>query len=286
MHVILGASGQVGSAIVEALLQKGQEVRGVIRNPEKSDELKSKGADVAIADIFDVEALTEAFQGGGTAFILTPENPKSKDVLGETEVVLRNYKEAIRRAGIKKVVGLSSMGAQHRSGTGDLEMSYMLEHLFEDSSIEQVYIRPAYYYSNWMAYADTVEKEGVLPTFFPVELKIAMVAPVNVAAFVADKIADKGKHEKVYEIMGPSYYSSADIADAFGETFGRKVNAQQIPRSLWKGMLIQAGFSDNAADGLMQMTDAVINGLTGPEKEPLIRLPMTFQEYLRSSGNV
>ena len=242
MHIVLGASGQVGSAIVDALLKRGKSVKGVCRNPQKADNLKSKGIEVEIADFFDLEALKKAFKGGDTVFLLTPENPSSKDILADTESILRNYREAIRFSGIKKVIGLSSIGAQHQFGTGNLQMSYMLEHIFQDLPIKQVFIRPAYYYSNWIASVETAKEQGVLPAFFPTELKIPMVAPTDVAAFIAKTMTDEAEQEKVYELVGPASYSSADVAHIFGDRLNRKVEAQQIPQGQWSETLTQLGY--------------------------------------------
>jgi len=71
MNIILGATGQIGSAIVKKLIEKGLPVKAVIRNKEKADELKSYGAEVAIADYFDLDSLKEAVKnsdGGLTTF--------------------------------------------------------------------------------------------------------------------------------------------------------------------------------------------------------------------------
>lgn len=282
MNVVLGASGQIGSAIVDVLLKKGKPVKGVIRDSQKAANLKSKGVDVEVADFFDLEALKKAFSGGDTVFLLTPENPKSKDILADTAIILKNYREAIRFSGIKKAIGLSSIGAQHKSETGNLEMSYRLEHALEELSLDQIYIRPAYYYSNWMAYFETAKEHGVLTTFFPINLKMPMIAPTDVAEFIAKIMTDEAEQEKVYELVGPVAYSSADVANIFGDILNRKVEAQQIPQGQWKETLKQIGFSDSATDNLIKMTEAVINGKAKPEKEKtdLIQLPTTLESYL------
>lgn len=285
MNIVLGASGQIGSAIVDALLKEGKPVKGVCRSPQKADKLKSKGIAVEIADFFDLEALKKAFKGGDTIFLLTPENPSSEDILADTESILKNYREAIRFSGIKKVIGLSSIGAQHQFGTGNLQMSYMLEHTFQDLSVKQIFIRPAYYYSNWMAYFETAKEYGVLPTFFPAELKIPMVAPTDVAAFIAKTMTDEAEQEKVYELVGPVSYSSTDVAHLFGNRLNRKVEAQQIPQGQWSETLKQIGFSTNATDNLIKMIEAVINGKAKPEKEKtdLIKLPTPLESYLEKN---
>ena len=88
MNMILGATGQVGSAIVNILAEKGLPVRAVIRNEEKADKLKSIGAEVAIVDYFDLAALKDAVKDGDLVFLLTPETGTSNDVLGDTEKLL------------------------------------------------------------------------------------------------------------------------------------------------------------------------------------------------------
>src|SRR5574344_490173 len=126
MNIILGATGQVGSMLVDNLLDKGQPVRAVVRDGLKAQGLKNKGVEVKIADYLDVEALKKAFQGGSSVFLLTPENPESENFINEIQRIISNYREAVLSSGISKIVGLSSMGAQHKSGTGNLMASYML----------------------------------------------------------------------------------------------------------------------------------------------------------------
>lgn len=279
MNIILGASGQIGSLIIEELRKHGQPVRGVIRSEEKAKSLS--GVQVVVADFFDLNTLKNAFKGGDTTFLLTPENPESKDIIADTRIILSNYREVLRYSGIKKIIGLSSIGAHIDSGTGNMIMSYMLEHAFENLSIEQAFIRPAYYYSNWLGYIETAREFGILPTFFPVDLKIPMIAPPDVAEFAANLIMEPKTGDKIYEITGPELYSSSEIAHIFGMVLGRKVEAQQIPQENWKSTLLQVGFSDNAAQNLIEMTSAVIDGKTRLEdKDKVIRLKTGFEKYL------
>jgi uncharacterized protein YbjT (DUF2867 family) len=144
-------------------------------------------------------------------------------------------------------------------------MSYMLEHAFEDLNIEQVFVRPAYYYSNWTGYADIVRNDGILPTFFPPELKIPMIAPSDVAAFIAEIIAGKRESMKIFEIAGPEPYSSDDIAKVFGNILDKTVVTAQIPRDEWQTALERAGFSPSGAENIVMMTEAVISGKTCAE---------------------
>jgi len=282
MNIILGATGQIGSMLVDNLLKKGQPVRAVIRNSLKAQELKNKGVEVSIADYFDVEALKKAFRGGDSVFLLTPENPECKNCLEETRMIINNYREAVLSSGATKIVGLSSMGAQHGSGTGNLMASYILEHVFSDLEIEQIFVRPAYYFSNWLGYLELVKEYGILPTFFPPEMELPMIAPSDVAKFLVDVMISSTPQERIYEIMGPQAYSSSDIAKIFGDVLNRNVTLQQVLPEEWESTLIQAGFSKDAANNLMLMTKAVIDGKTKSETTKKISFSTDFKTYLKN----
>jgi uncharacterized protein YbjT (DUF2867 family) len=281
MNIILGATGQIGSMLVENLLKKGQPVRAVIRDSSKVQELKNKGAEVVIADYFDAETLKRAFQGGSSVFLLTPENPECKNCLKEIQMIINNYRGAVFSSGLTKIVGLSSMGAQHEAGTGNLMASYMLEHAFSDLEIEQIFVWPAYYFSNWLGYLELVQENGILPTFFPPEMELPMIAPPDVAKFLAEVMTCKNPQERIYKIMGPHDYSSLDIAKIFREVLNRNVTLQQILPEEWESTLTQAGFSKDAADNFILMTKEVIEGKIKNDALNPIRFSTGFKTYLK-----
>jgi uncharacterized protein YbjT (DUF2867 family) len=287
MNIIQGASGQVGSAIVTNLVKKGEPVKGIVRSKEKAEQLKKKGADSAIADVFDQQAITEALEKGSTLFVITPETGKGDDILGDTKKSLQNIRKAIEKSPVKKVVGLSSIGAQYDKGTGNLLMSYFLEHAFKDLDIEQSYIRPAYYYSNWMAYLPVVKESGILPTFFPVDLSIPMISPMDVAKFATDIITNDDSGNKIYEASGPASVSSAGVAEAFSKALHKDVKAKQIPRDQWPSTLKKIGFSEDAIKNYIEMTDMVISGRIHAENQGTVALKgkTTLQEYINSAVN-
>lgn len=60
MYVVFGATGQTGSAIADALLEKKLPVRVVLRSDKAADVWRERGADVAFADLTDARTTTEA----------------------------------------------------------------------------------------------------------------------------------------------------------------------------------------------------------------------------------
>lgn len=283
MNIVLGATGQIGFMLANKLFKKGQPVRAVVRNEAKAQELKAAGIEVFLADYLDKEALIEAFHGGSTAFLLTPENPYSENQLDRVRVMLENYREAIQASGVNKIVGLSSMGAQHEADTGNLVASYLLEHAFLGSDIKQIFVRPAYYYSNWTGYLELILTQGALTTFFPPEMKLPMVSPMDVAEFLSEVMVQEEPQERIHEICGPHEYSSFDIARIFGIALHKDVTVQPILPDEWESTLAQIGFTEDGVKNIMRMTQAVIDGKTKSETPKPVHLSMSFQTYLEQT---
>ncbi len=285
MNIVLGASGQVGSTVAKELFQLGEPVKAVVRNPQKADKLKNMGMEVVIADSFDAKALAKVLEEGTTVFLLTPEDMTSNNILSDNQRILHNYKESIIKSGIKKIVGLSSVGAQHKEGTGFVELSYDLEHTFEDVPVSYTFVRPAYYFSNWLAFLPVTKEQGILPTFFPVDMKIPMNSPKDVGKFIAGLMASNETLETVYELTGPKLYSSSDVATILGTVLKRDVKTIEIPVDQRFGSLKNAGFSDDAANYMVKLIEAVINGKMAHEKpeNELFTLPTPLDDFFKES---
>ena len=283
MNIIAGATGQVGSNLINELKNKGFQVRAVVRNPDK---LSDKTIETRTADLFNLEQLIEAFKGGTTVFVLTPENPTSNDIIEDTRQIVGNYKKAIQATGIKKVVALSCVGAHIDSNTGNVLMSRILEQTLDDLDIEKIFIRPSYYFSNWLGYLETVEQYGVLPTFFPEDLKIEMLSPIDLAKFIAKIMTDTSSEKKrIYELTGQKY-SPLDVANTFSKLLDKNVTVQSIPQDKWKETLMSVDFTENTATNLSDMTQAVIDNKTVPERpNDTIKLPTTLEKYIDEQLN-
>lgn len=280
MNIVVGANGRVGSVLVRELDKRGMPVTAIVRDKSKAERF-NKNIQVRIADLFEVDTLIDAFKDGNTVFLMTPESMHSEDVIGDAEKVIGNYRKAVAKTGIKRIVGLSSMGAHIGEGSGNLFISYKLERAFTDLPVQTTFIRPAYYYSNWIGYLEVAREHGALPTFFNPDQKIAMVAPEDVAQFTAIVMRSGALSAPMYEIEGPAAYSSNDVASIFGEYLHREVVAQQIPQEQWIPTLSSVGFSDDAARNMVLMTETVVNtSVFGEMPENKIVWNTEMREYL------
>ena len=121
MFVVVGATGNTGSAVVETLLNRKQPVRIVVRSADKATSWKAKGAEVAVASLEDVPAMTKALEGATGLYLLVPPNYGATVWLSEQRQRMDQAAEAVKVSGVPHVVFLSSIGAHLAEGTGPIQ---------------------------------------------------------------------------------------------------------------------------------------------------------------------
>ena len=106
MYVILGASGNTGSIIANALLLKGEKVRVVGRDAGRLQHFVGKGAEAFTAEIDDAAALTKAFSGARAAYLMSPPPKSQEDQERESDAIAK----AVTESGLRYAVHLSACG--------------------------------------------------------------------------------------------------------------------------------------------------------------------------------
>jgi uncharacterized protein YbjT (DUF2867 family) len=254
MHVVLGATGHVGSALVDALLTHGEPVTMVVRNRAKARSFEARGARIEIADVYDVDALRRAYRLGERLFMLNPPADPSTNTQAQERQTMANMLRALQGSGIKKVVAQSTFGARPGEQIGDLNVLYEMEQGLERSGVPFSVIRAAYYMSNWDAWLDLARNEGIVRTFCPADLKIPMVAPKDLGEAAARLMMAPIEQTERVLVEGPMRYTSEDVAIAFAAALHRQVTVEVIPESDWEGTFKALGFSDQAAMSYSNMT--------------------------------
>jgi uncharacterized protein YbjT (DUF2867 family) len=258
MHIITGATGHIGSAVAETLLNNGQKVLVITRNEEKGKEWKLKGADVAVVDVNDSEALHEVFKKGKRLFLLNPPATPASDMIEEERRTMHSMLRALQNTGIEKVVAESTYGAHPGEGAGDLNVLYEMEQGLKSLNIPVSIIRGAYYMSNWDMQLELAEKTGMVRSLYPVGFKIPMAAPGDIGEFAAKLMMEPVSETGLHYVEGPEPYSPAEVAEAFGEMLNKRVEAVETPQSQWVPTLEKMGFSHKAAMAMAKMTQFVL----------------------------
>lgn len=280
-HLVLGATGHVGSAVVDTLIANQQSVAVIIRDTQKADQFHQKGIKVIIADAHNVEELRQAFAQGDRLFILNPPADPSTDTVREETQTVNTIVEALDSSSIKKLVALSTYGAQPGEQLGDLGVLYHMEQLLSKLGKPVTVLRGAYYMSNWDSALQTAKTDGLLHSFYPADFKLPMIAPGDLGLIAAHLLMEHVESTRLYHAQGPSLYSPADVARAFEKALGRSVDCVVIPEVNWKNALISAGFSALAAESMSAMTKVTLDNPTQPDPD-VLRAGTTLDEYIES----
>lgn len=279
MHIILGGTGHVGSAVARTLLEHNQPVTIISSDPKKIDDWQSQGATVTIADVHDTEALWAVFQTGTRLFLLNPPAAPSTDTVAEERNSLTSILNALDGSAIKKVVAESTYGAQPGDGVGDLGVLYDMEQKLTHKSLSVSIIRAAYYMSNWDTALSTARQEGNVPTLYPVDFALPMVSPDDIGQLAARLLMEPLDKTGLYYVEGPAQYSAADVATAFANALNRSVVAVETPQEQWVSVLRTLGFSLKAAESMAAMTDITLKkGYELPDSP--VRGHTTLQAYI------
>jgi uncharacterized protein YbjT (DUF2867 family) len=254
MYVILGATGHVGSATANALIEQGEAVTIVTRNAERGDVWAKRGATMAIADVRSPDHLRAVLRTGRRAFLLNPPASPDTDTDAVERGTVANILEALQGSGLEKVVALSTYGAQPGECLGDLNTLHDLETGLAAQPIPFTIMRAAYYFTNWDVFLEPVRESGVLPSMYPADLRLPMVSPDDLGRVAARLLTDTASLSGPVHVEGPQRYSPADVAEAFARALQRPVEVAVTPRDGWEEAYRKMGFSKAAARSYARMT--------------------------------
>jgi uncharacterized protein YbjT (DUF2867 family) len=279
MHIILGATGHIGSVLIKLLAERGEQVTGVTHNRGNVKQIEAAGAKAAVVDVQDTNGLRALFKKGTRLYLLNPSGNFAADALAEEKQSISSILSALKDSPIEKIVAESTYGAQPGDQLGDLDVLYGMEQALAMIPRYVSILRGSYYMSNFDMDLGTARSEGKIYTLYPVDFKIAMVAPADIAHFAADLLLEAKENTGLHYITGPQDYTPREVANAFSKALGRPVEAVEVERRQWQEFLMKSGFSETSATSMANMTAATLEQGFEVGKAPK-RGNITLGEYI------
>lgn len=263
MFVVLGASGHTGGVVARKLLAAKQPVRVVGRNADHLKSLVAEGAEFFAAEATDAIGLTKAFKGADAAYVLIPPNVTSSDIRAFQDQVSDAIATAIQNAGVKKVVTLSSVGADKPSGTGPVVGLYNLEQkLNRIDGLNALHLRAGYFMENTLPQTSVIRTLGMAAGPIRADLKVPMIASHDIGEAAADVLLRgdfRGKQAK--ELLGQRDITYVEVASVIGKAIGNpSLSYVQPPDDQLRDAFVQMGMSANLAGLLLEMAGAMNSG--------------------------
>ncbi|KAF4455036.1 nucleoside-diphosphate-sugar epimerase [Fusarium albosuccineum] len=266
---IAPASTKTGAAVIRSLLSFENEslkVKALYRNVSKvPDEFKSHANFTAVqADISDASSLD--FAGSDAILAITPPAFDGRDIVAHSNLVSKNVRDAVEKSDtVKRLVLLSSMGAEFSEGVGELKTNNTAEQVFKSTNVpEIIFVRCAYFMENWTMSLETLKSEDpfIFSTITPLDFKVAMVAVKDIGHTLATElIKDSAPPTKpyIFELHGPQPYTPLDVRHAFSGTLGERVTIKAIEKKDLASFYAQV-FPPQIIDEWIKMTTSFLPG--------------------------
>src|SRR3981189_2890567 len=222
--LVTGATGKIGGAVAAQLLEKGITTRAMVhRDDARSARLRDLGAEVVVADMFDIQQVTAAMAEVDRLYFNPPYHPH---VLDSAVAFAR----AARRGGGEAGGALGQWLASPEHPSLMTRQAWLTDKLFEllpDTA--HVAVDPGYFADNYLQLVPLAAQLGVLPT--PTGAgRNAPPSNEDIARVAVGALLDPHRHDgRAYRPTGPALMSGPEIADAVGQALGRRVRHIDIP---------------------------------------------------------
>jgi uncharacterized protein YbjT (DUF2867 family) len=274
MILVTGATGTIGSEVVERLVRRGAKVRAMTRNPSRATA--RPGVEVVQADFEDSASLVRAVLGVTTLFLLSAPAP----ALPRHD---RAMLEAARSAGVDKVVKLSAIGTAEGFAEGTVGGWHRPgEEALRAGNWTWTLLRPSGFTSNALRWAEAIRGGHPVPNMTGDGVQ-GLVDPRDVAAVAVEALLSAEHAGRTYTLTGPALLSVPDQAAILARTLGRAVETVDVPPDTAREQLLASGVDSAFVDIALRGAELVRAGgnriLTDDVERVLGRPPGTFEGW-------
>jgi uncharacterized protein YbjT (DUF2867 family) len=262
-YVITGATGHTGRPIAEQLLAAGHEVTVIGRSAANLQQLVDKGARAAVGSVSDTAFLTETFRGADAVYTMVPPNMTPSDWKAYIGGIGENFTKAIRAAGVKYVVNLSSVGAHLPEGCGPVSGLYRVEaSLNALSDVNILHLRPGFFFYNFLASIDMVRHMHILGgNYGEADAKMVLADTKDIAAVATEALLSLSFKGHTVRYIASDIRTTGEVASVIGKAIGE-------PGLPWVffaddqllGALTGAGLPEEIAKNYVEMGAAIRSG--------------------------
>lgn len=277
--LVTGATGTVGSKLVEKLAAAKAPARALVRTPEKAARIEQLGLETALGDLEQPETLRAALDGIEKVFLLSAPEERQAELQS-------NLIQAAKSAGgVRHIVKLSAVGVG--SGLESISLGRLhrqTEEEIERSGIAYTHLRPNGFMQNSFMFAKTIRTQNAF--YAPLgDARVSYVDARDVSSVAFTTLTEEGHENQEYEITGAEALSYKDMALEFSTALGKEVKHVEVPMDAARGAMLGMGMQEWLVNALTELfnyygegradnvTD-VVRKVTGKE-------PITFSQFVR-----
>jgi len=266
--VVTGSLGNISMPLAQQLIAKGHDVTVISSKNGKQQQIEALGAKAAIGAVEDAAFLKQAFAGADAVYGMTPPNFGATDMIAYYRNVAIAYAAAVKAAGVKHIVYLSSLGADLEKGTGIIVGSHQAEGILNAlEGVAVTSLRPGYFYYNLYNFLGMIREQGIIGTNFGGDDKLVMVSPLDIADAAAEELTNADPQSKVRYIASDEYTCS-QVAALIGKAIGKPdLQWLTFTNEQVKDFMLAQGRPKVVTDLLVELGAAIHTGLLRSDYE-------------------
>jgi uncharacterized protein YbjT (DUF2867 family) len=234
--LVAGATGTLGSAIVERLLTNGCRVRALSRDPERLDELVTLGAEPCWGSMLDRSAMERACEDVSQV-VSTANNLIGRGRRSPRRVDAPMYQTlgaAAKAAGVRRWIHVSARDITAESPVDFFRIKLEVEGVVKASGVPWVAIRPSAFMDIWtgVVFGSTVTPGPVATVFGRGNRVCNFIAIDDVVSFVLRILFDARVRNEVIDIGGPSDVTLVEFSSAIQRAMGVPEKRRHVPAAV------------------------------------------------------
>jgi uncharacterized protein YbjT (DUF2867 family) len=282
-----GSLGNVAKPLVQKLIAAGHEVTVITTKADRASEIEALGARAAVGSISDPVFLTEAFKNADAVYTMMPPSMGASNMIQNIADAGKAYAQAIKAAGVNRVVLLSSIGADAAEGTGPVQGVHHVEQTFRElDGVNVTVLRSGFFFVNFFRDIPLIKHRNIFGNNYGGDIRLAFTHPEDIASVAADELQVKGNGFEVKYIV-----SDIAIGDEVAALFGPAIDKPDlvwtsIPDEQLKQGMLSAGLPPELAGLITELGQGVRAGLitkdffeSGGEVNGKIKLQDFVEEF-------
>jgi len=274
MIIVTGSTGELGSRIVERLLERvpADRVGVSVRDPERAGGLAARGVRVRRGDFTDPESLATAFDGATQVLVVSTNTTGDAAVAQHVAAI-----DAARAVGAKRILYTSHQGAAEDSLFAPMPDHAATERHLAATGVPYTALRNGFYAATVRHLVGSALETGELVA--PADGPVSWTAHADLAEAAAIVLAEEGRFDGATPpLTAPDALDLDDVARILTELGGRTVRRVVADDEDWRATLVGHGVPGDRSSMLLGMFRAARRGefaATAPDLETLLGRPAT-----------
>lgn len=283
-YLITGSLGHVSRPLAAKMVRTGHTVRVLSRRAEKTAAIEALGATAVIGNVESLDSLASAFKGADAVFTMIPPNFQTDNWKHYIAHIGDNYADAIKRAGVRHVVNLSSIGAHLREGCGPVSALHFVEESLNSlKDVNVRHIRSGFFHTNFLSDIPLIRHSGIIAANYGKSIALPLIHPDDVANMVSMELKEleftaKSVRYAVGEELEPDV-----IAGILGSAIGMAgLRWVDMADDEMLASMLDGGLSPETASNYVEMGRALREGRMTEEYRlhpPAARGKITLKDF-------